>query len=90
MGWFATGRPLITNMSQHRSFGGDALRLFVPGETCIDIEAQSFGETCRLIRAWIEPEESQRRSEIVRKKFDEVINYDQEEQQIRRFLEQLK
>lgn len=89
MGWFLTGRPLITNMSQHRSFGGEAVQLFVPGLTCIDIEAQPFDDTIRMIRSWLDPDNNLVHAEAVRKRFDELVNYDQEEQQIRKFLENL-
>ena len=89
MGWFASGRPLITNMSQHRAIGGEALKLFIPGLTCIDIEQGTLEENLRKINEWLEPEANLRHCEETIKQFKEVINYDKEEIAIRAFLERL-
>lgn len=87
MGWMYCGRPIITNMSQHRSWGGDAVRLFEPGVTCHDIEAHSPEENCAMIRKMLEPEENIRWCERARARFIDIINYDREEQDVRKFLE---
>lgn len=88
MGWYASGRPVITNMSQHQSWGGDALKLFVPGETCINSEV-NFNDLIATIRRWLEPEENLKRAHIAYQRFKEIFNYDKEEKQIRQFLERL-
>jgi hypothetical protein len=90
MGWIYSGRPVITNMSQNRSWGGAALRLFEPGVTCHDIEAHSEAENVRLIQRMLEPEENARWSERTRARFLEVINYEAEEAAFRKFYENLK
>lgn len=90
MGWFASGRPIVTNMSQHRSWGGKAVELFIPGETCVDIESGSFQDNLKLLYRILEPEENLKWSERVRKKFEQVFNYNQDEENIRIFLGRLK
>jgi len=89
MGWFASGRPVITNMSQNRITGGDAMLLFEPGVTCIDIEQFSVEEGCREIRRWLEPENNLKYSENARARFHSIINYDEEEVMVRKFLEKV-
>ncbi len=89
MGWMFSGRPIITNMSQNRSWGGNALRIFEPGVTCHDIEAHSFEENLKMIRKMLEPEENAKWCERARARFTSVIDYDAEEQQFRKFIERL-
>lgn len=89
MGWFASGRPVVTKMSDVVSYGADAPRLFEPGVTCIDLEANTVQENCRLIREWLEPENNLRRSEIACQRFREVVNYDEEAKQLKSFFERL-
>jgi hypothetical protein len=89
MGWIYSGRPIITNMSQNRSWGGNALRLFEPGITCHDIEAHSVDENCKLIRRMLEPEENAAWSQRAKKRFSEVINYDAEMEAVKVFMSNL-
>lgn len=89
MGWFASGRPVVTNMSDVVRYGADAPRLFDPGVTCINLEAGTFTENCTKIREWLEPENQIRYGENAYKRFCEVVNYDEEELQIKKFLERL-
>ena len=89
MGWFASGRPVITGMSEVVQYGADAPRLFEPGVTCIDIEADTFTNNCIKICEWLEPENNLKYAENAYKRFKEVVSYDEEEQQIRKFLERL-
>jgi hypothetical protein len=89
MGWMFSGRPIITNMSQHRSWGGNAVKLFEPGVTCHDIEAHTVEENCKLIRKMLEPEENAKWCERAKKRFHEIIDYDKEEQDVRDFLSRL-
>ncbi len=84
MGWFASGRSVITNMSQNVRWGGDAIRLFEPGITCLDIEAHSPEENCKLIRQMID--NSELWAEKAYKRFHDIIDYNEEEAQVRRFL----
>lgn len=89
MGWMMSGRPLITNMSQNRSWGGNAVALFEPGVTCFDIERGTIEENVAAIRTMLEPEENVKWSERVKQRFHDVINYDAEEEKTRRFIERL-
>jgi len=89
-GWFAVGRPLVTNMSEHKKAGGDTLLLFRPGVTCIDLDSGTIHENEKKIRKLLDPEENLKWSKRVRKIFDEVINYDKQEEQVRKFLENLR
>ena len=87
MGWFYSGRPVITNMSENRRSGGEALSIFEPGVTCLDIESHSSQENCKLIREILE-------NNIIwgkraRQRFIDIINYDEEEKNVRKFLERL-
>ena len=89
MGWFYSGRPVITKMSDVIGFGADAPKLFEPGVTCHDLEAHTFEENCRMIRAMFEPEANQAWCERSKQRFNEIINYDAEEIKIRDFLGRL-
>ena len=91
MGWMYSGRPVVTNMSQHIMFGGeDAKRLFEPDVTCIDIDSGTVEENCEKIKRWIEPENNLKFGENARKRFLEIVNYENEEVMFRKFLENLK
>lgn len=89
-GWFATGRPIVTNMSQHRKAGGDAMKLFVPGVTCVDLDSGSVHENEQKIKTLLEPDINQEWSERVYDRFKQVINYDADEERVKKFLENLR
>lgn len=89
MGWFASGRPIITNMSQHRNYGDEALRMFEPGVTCLDIEPLSVEDGVKAIMEMLEPENQIRYSENAYRRFNLIINYDEEEFAVRKFMENL-
>jgi hypothetical protein len=86
MGWCYSGRPIITNMSQHRFFGGVALQLFEPNVTCIDIESANIESNVKKIRDWLITENSIKYGENLRNRFLELVNYDEEEIRFRKFL----
>lgn len=87
MGWFASGRPVITNMSQVLGWGGAALSLFEPGVTCLNIEGGTVESNCAAIRRMLEPDENLRWAERCLKRFGEVVNYDREAERVRAMLE---
>jgi len=89
MGWFASGRPVVTYMSDVVGFGGEAPDLFESGVTCLDLQAHSFGENCHLIREMLYPPNNLEWSERVLKRFREIINYDEEADNIKQFLEEI-
>lgn len=88
-GWMSIGRPMVTNMSQHRKAGGDSLALFEPGITCIDLDSGTTHENERLIRNLLDPEENLKWCNRVSRRFKDIVNYDVQEQEIRRFMEEL-
>ena len=89
MGWFYSGRGLITNMSQHKIYGEDALKYFEPDVTCIDIDGDTVEENCKKIRKWMMPENTIKLGENAKRRFHEIINYDYEELEFRKFLENI-
>lgn len=89
MGWFASGRPIITKMSDVVRYGPDGFKLFEPGVTCIDIEAGTFEQNIAKINELLQPEASEKMGAATRKRFFDIINYDKEEQDIRKFIERL-
>ena len=89
MGWFFSGRPVVVQHSENVRTGGDAALLFQPGINCIDIEANTVEENCNLIRKVLEPEENALWGERAYNRIKEIINYDEEEQNVRKFLEEL-
>jgi len=86
MGWMYSGRPVITNMSQHRLYGECALKLFEPNETCIDIESGTTEDVCKKIKEWMVPEKGNERGAAAKRRFHEVINYDSEAESVKKFL----
>lgn len=91
MGWMYSGRPIVTNISEHTRYsdGGDALRLFEHGVTCIDIDSMTHHESCEMIRKWMDPEVGQRHGDLCRQRFDEIINYEQEAENVKHFLSKI-
>ena len=89
MGWFYSGRALVTNMSEHYRQGGDTLDLFEPGYNCIDLDSNTTHENCKLIREWMKPENQLKYGNNAKKRFHEVINYDHEAENVKKFLENL-
>jgi len=89
-GWFSIGRPIVTNMSEHRKAGGDALSLFEPGTTCIDLDSGTVHANSKMIQRLLEPEENLQWSKRVNRRFRDIVNYDRDEERIRKFLENLR
>jgi len=89
-GWFAVGRPLLTLMSLHRRAGGDALKLFDPGVTCIDLESGTAHENSKRIRELLQPNTNREWCERVWKRFESVVNYERDAERVERFLGDLR
>lgn len=85
---FACGRPLIVNKNHYK--GKLAESLLEDQVTCIDISTRSIRDNCLLLRKYSQPEEHQAICKRVKQRFDQVVNYDQEEQNIRQFIGNLK
>lgn len=90
MDWWANGRGLITQLSDLAFYDDPSNKYMYEDQvTCINLEARSFEENLENIRFWMKPENAERMSENVRKRFAEVFNYDKEEQEIRKFFERM-
>lgn len=87
MGWFSIGRPVVLAMKDVIQSGGDALALFEPGVTCLDIGSGDMASHCASIRRMLHPEENLLWSQRVCGRFRDVVNYDREAEQIRALLE---
>lgn len=85
--WFACGRPvIIAGKDYYDKLAGN---LLIDGITCIDIDKHSFAESVELIKKYSEPDLHERTCEAVVKRFKELVDYDNEEKLIRRFLDYL-
>lgn len=85
---FALGIPPIVWRSHYA--GKLAGRLMEDEVTCIDLQGLSVHEGARKIhKAW-QPDNYLKMSEAGYNKFKQVVNYDEEEVKIRKFLEELR
>lgn len=82
--WFSCGRPLITKGDYYRGQTGGLL--LEDGKTCIDLDLHSTDEAVKMIRYWSIPENHKEMCRNVRKKFEEVVDYDREAKEITTFL----
>ena len=83
--WLACGRPIITHLSDYRHFNN----LLIPGETCIDLEANSFERNVELIIEYSEPSVHKKMCEATYKVFTENVDFNLDAQKIKDFLERL-
>lgn len=85
---YACGRPLITKRSYYADkLGGE---LMIDGKTCIDLDAHITEENVRLIREFAQPEKHNWMCENAYKRFKEVVDFDREFEEIKKFLERLQ
>ena len=84
---YACGRPLIVRGNYYR--GQLAEQLFQDGINCIDLDKHSFLDNITLLQHFSHPEEHARLCENAYNRFREVVDFDAEEQTIRKFLERL-
>jgi hypothetical protein len=83
--WAAIGRPLIGRAAHYR--GRLAEGLWEDGVTCVDLDARDFDGNVRLIREIsADPVRHGQMSMAIRARFDELVDYDREEQEIRALL----
>lgn len=85
--WFACGRPIITNGSDY--YDKLAGILLEDEVTCIDLEQGTFDQNLEKIRKWSEPENHIKMCQNVRERFSQLVNFDEEEKEIRKFLDKL-
>lgn len=83
----ACGRPLIIQKAFYS--GQIADQLLVNEETCVDIGAHNLDYNVSLIKELSEPNTHKDICKKVRKRFDQVVNFDKEEVEIKKFIENL-
>jgi hypothetical protein len=85
---FAVGRPALVWAP---FYGGKlASDLFIDKKTCLNLAARSVHENVNLVHHYSQPDEHARMCENTHRRFAEVVDFDQEEQRIRQFLENLR
>jgi hypothetical protein len=80
--WLAVGRPVIINTSAYKHHSN----LLVPGYSCIDVDAQSFDKTIRLIEECSIPSVHKKMCEETHKIFTENVNFDKDAENIKDFI----
>lgn len=85
---FACGRPLIIKKAYYR--GQSAEPLLEDLVTCIDLSCRSTQESCSILQQVCDPEKHTRLCENTYNRFRDVVNFDEEEVKIRKFLENLQ
>lgn len=80
--WLAVGRPVIVNMSAYNHHSN----LLVPGQSCIDIDAQSFERTVEIIKECSEPSVHKKMCEETHKIFIENIDFVKDAVNIKDFI----
>ena len=84
---FACGRPVIGRFSHYKNkLAGDLLIDLVTG---IDLDQRDFETNCALIREYSELKAHRAMCECVRRRFDEVVDFDAEFDRIKVFLKNL-
>lgn len=90
-GTFACGRPPIVWGNQYR--GCLAEKLFVHGTTCIDVNRLALkdpNEISNLLRNYGDPDKHAVMCENAYNRFKEVVNFDEDFEKIKKFLEDLR
>lgn len=82
---FAVGRPVLVNMGYYR----DKLagRLMVDGVTCIDLDSHSDQDLADIVLALSVPGAGDRLGAAARARFEEVVPFEKEAEEIRSLLE---
>lgn len=82
--WFAVGRPPIVMGSQYQMKMAGAL--MEDGVTCIDLDKRNVNDNVKFIQEMSEPENYQRLCESANKRFNEIVNFENEAKNIHNFL----
>lgn len=83
----AIGRPIITRISHYKN--KHASEFMIDNVTCIDLDNGSLLENAARIRKFSEPEEYNKMCENMYRTFKQNVNFDKDELEIRKFIEQL-
>lgn len=85
--WFACGRPVLVGGNDYTDkLAGD---LLIDNVTCIDLDKNSFQSSLDKIKYWSDPENHAEMCVQVIKRFREVVDFNKEEQLVRKFLEKI-
>lgn len=84
---YACGRPCIVRA--HYYADKLAGELFIDNMNCIDIDKGTVQENCKKIRHLATPEHHETMCHNAHKRFEQVVNFDEEFLKIRKFLERL-
>ncbi len=85
--WFACGRPVITNFSDYQDkLAGQLLQ---DGKTAINLEATGFEQSINRILYYSIPENHRQICKDAYQRFKEIVDFDKEENEIRKFLEKV-
>lgn len=84
---YACGRPAVVWMPFYE--GKLASELMTDGVTCLDSSKGGVHENAQRILRAAQPEEHNRMCEAAYKRFKDVVNYDEEEQRVRKFMERI-
>lgn len=85
---YACGRPTIINTNHYQGKLGSLL--LEDKVTCVDISQRSVYDNAALLRQLANPEEHQAMCERAYKRFCDVVNFDEEEVKIRKFIQNLR
>ena len=85
---FACGRPLITALKDYQ--GQIAGQLMIPDKTVIDVSTIKVQDAAKKILEYSEPARHKQMCHDVYDQFKEVVDFDKEEQDVRKFLERCK
>lgn len=84
---FMLGRPVLTNFSDYRDkLGG---KLFEDGVTGLDFEAHTTEENCQLLTKWTNTDHFHHLAQQARKRWEEVVNYEDDAARIKEYLARL-
>jgi hypothetical protein len=85
---YACGRPAIINTSYyHGMIGGELLEDKV---TCIDLGKRTIEENLKVLQEYSDPEKHLALCENAYKRFSELVNYEEEGNLIKKFIERLR
>jgi hypothetical protein len=85
---YAVGRPALIKVRYYHGKAGHSL--LEDQVTCVDLSRHSIHGAAKILKKFSDPAHHLRLCEQAHKRFTEVVDFDAEEQQIRRFLDELR
>lgn len=86
----SVGRPCIIRKKLSFLHHSLTTRLYKDGINCIDWDLRNHEDNVKIIRRWAEPEEHEKRCEIVAKEFQQDVNFEEEARCIGEWIEKVK